>query len=92
MAPIFEDGNSKKDRPREGDLFETRSPGTNSTGQYYYTVIYYILDKLEILMSIIIIITRCLAHILATGDCDAAVVQPFPSPHQPDGIWRLENP
>ena len=25
MAPIFEDGNSKKDRPREGDLFETRS-------------------------------------------------------------------
>ena len=26
MAPIFEDGNSKKDRPREGDLFETRSP------------------------------------------------------------------
>ena len=28
MAPIFEDGNNKKDRPREGDLFETRSPGT----------------------------------------------------------------
>ena len=25
MAPIFEDGNNKKDRPREGDLFETRS-------------------------------------------------------------------
>jgi hypothetical protein len=25
MAPIFEDGNNKKDRPREGELFETRS-------------------------------------------------------------------
>jgi hypothetical protein len=25
MAPIFEDGNNKKDPPREEDLFETHS-------------------------------------------------------------------
>ena len=25
MAPIFEDGNNKKDRPREGDLFDRSS-------------------------------------------------------------------
>ena len=30
MAPIFEDGNNKKDPPREEDLFETHSPGTRS--------------------------------------------------------------
>ena len=28
MAPIFEDGNNKKDPPREEDLFETHSPGS----------------------------------------------------------------
>jgi hypothetical protein len=27
MAPIFEDGNNKKDPPREEDLFDRSSPG-----------------------------------------------------------------
>ena len=27
MAPIFEDGNNKKDRPREDDLFDRSSQG-----------------------------------------------------------------
>jgi len=29
MAPIFEDGNNKKDRPREGDLFDRSSLGAS---------------------------------------------------------------
>ena len=51
MAPIFEDGNNKKDRPREDDLFDrssqgyslqtvfTRSEKTSANNLYCYVLI-----------------------------------------------------